>query len=106
MVFGCEVYIDDLLLELLIQLQDSVLVVNWEQVFCQWVDQVLGCGQLNLLDSVVLVFEWIMIEIVFKYIVGCCCDVVVLFGWGCNILICKIKELGMNVDGVDDEGDD
>ncbi|MCR1765590.1 hypothetical protein NAG16_21240, partial [Pseudomonas aeruginosa] len=27
-------------------------------------------------------------------------------GWGRNTLTRKIKELGMNVDGADDEGDD
>ena len=33
-------------------------------------------------------------------------DAALLLGWGRNTLTRKIKELGMKVDGGDDEGDD
>ena len=92
--------------ELLTQPQDSAPAANWEQALRQWADQALGRGQSNLLDSAVPAFERIMIETALKHTAGRRRDAAVLLGWGRNTLTRKIKELGMNVDGADDEGDD
>ncbi|MBG6900630.1 two-component system response regulator NtrC [Pseudomonas aeruginosa] len=106
MASGREVHIDDLPPELLTQPQDSAPAANWEQALRQWADQALGRGQSNLLDSAVPAFERIMIETALKHTAGRRRDAAVLLGWGRNTLTRKIKELGMNVDGADDEGDD
>ncbi|MFP6850524.1 MAG: nitrogen regulation protein NR(I) [Pseudomonas sp.] len=107
MASGREVHVDDLPPELLNQPQESAPVSNWEQALRQWADQALGRGQSNLLDTAVPAFERIMIETALKHTAGRRRDAAVLLGWGRNTLTRKIKELGMNVDGNDDEdGDD
>ena len=107
MASGREVHISDLPPELLSLPQDSAPVTNWEQALRQWADQALARGQLNLLDSAVPAFERIMIETALKHTAGRRRDAAVLLGWGRNTLTRKIKELGMKVDGGDDdEGDE
>ncbi|MVW74508.1 nitrogen regulation protein NR(I) [Pseudomonas xionganensis] len=106
MASGREVHIDDLPPELLSQPQDNAPVSNWEQGLRQWADQALGRGQSNLLDSAVPAFERIMIETALKHTAGRRRDAAVLLGWGRNTLTRKIKELGMNVGGDDEDGDD
>ena len=107
MASGREVHISDLPPELLSLPQDSAPVTNWEQALRQWADQALARGQSNLLDSAVPAFEWIMIETALKHTAGRRRDAAVLLGWGRNTLTRKIKELGMKVDGGDDdEGDE
>ncbi|AMO79234.1 MULTISPECIES: two-component system response regulator NtrC [Pseudomonas] len=106
MASGREVHIDDLPPELLTQPQDSLPAANWEQALRHWADQALGRGQSSLLDSAVPAFERIMIETALKHTAGRRRDAAVLLGWGRNTLTRKIKELGMKVDGPDDEGDD
>ncbi|MFC6339171.1 nitrogen regulation protein NR(I) [Pseudomonas sp. CCM 7891] len=106
MASGREVHISDLPPELLSLPQDSTPVTNWEQALRQWADQALARGQSNLLDSTVPAFERIMIEIALKHTAGRRRDAAVLLGWGRNTLTRKIKELGMKVDGADDEGDE
>ncbi|CDF86728.1 two-component system response regulator NtrC [Pseudomonas sp. QL9] len=106
MASGREVHIDDLPPELLTQPQDSVPAANWEQALRHWADQALGRGQSSLLDTAVPAFERIMIETALKHTAGRRRDAAVLLGWGRNTLTRKIKELGMKVDGPDDEGDD
>ena len=102
-----EVLIGDLPPELLNLPQDAVPVTNWEQALRQWADQALARGQSNLLDSAVPSFERIMIETALKHTAGRRRDAAVLLGWGRNTLTRKIKELGMNVDGAeDDESED
>ncbi|BFO06570.1 nitrogen regulation protein NR(I) [Pseudomonas guariconensis] len=102
-----EVLIGDLPPELLNLPQDSAPVTNWEQALRQWADQALARGQSNLLDSAVPSFERIMIETALKHTAGRRRDAAVLLGWGRNTLTRKIKELGMRVDGGDEEdGDD
>ena len=102
-----EVLIGDLPPELLNLPQDAVPVTNWEQALRQWADQALARGQSNLLDSAVPSFERIMIETALKHTAGRRRDAAVLLGWGRNTLTRKIKELGMKVDGGDDdEGDE
>ncbi|OIN43505.1 nitrogen regulation protein NR(I) [Pseudomonas azotoformans] len=107
MASGREVHISDLPPELLSLPQDSAPVTNWEQALRQWADQALARGQSSLLDSAVPAFERIMIETALKHTAGRRRDAAVLLGWGRNTLTRKIKELGMKVDGGDDdEGDD
>ncbi|KSW25391.1 MULTISPECIES: two-component system response regulator NtrC [Pseudomonas] len=106
MASGREVHIDDLPPELLTQPQDSLPAANWEQALRHWADQALGRGQSSLLDSAVPAFERIMIETALKHTAGRRRDAAMLLGWGRNTLTRKIKELGMKVDGPDDEGDD
>lgn len=107
MASGREVHISDLPPELLSLPQDSAPVTNWEQALRQWADQALARGQSNLLDSAVPAFERIMIETALKHTAGRRRDAAVLLGWGRNTLTRKIKELGMKVDGGDDdEGED
>ena len=103
MASGREVHIGDLPPELLSLPQDSAPVTNWEQALRQWADQALARGQSNLLDSAVPAFERIMIETALKHTAGRRRDAAVLLGWGRNTLTRKIKELGMKVDGGDDD---
>jgi two-component system nitrogen regulation response regulator GlnG len=106
MASGREVHVDALPPELLSQPQDSAPISNWEQALRHWADQALGRGQSNLLDSAVPAFERIMIETALKHTAGRRRDAAVLLGWGRNTLTRKIKELGMNIGGDDEEGDD
>ncbi|WP_248918356.1 nitrogen regulation protein NR(I) [Pseudomonas entomophila] len=102
-----EVLVGDLPPELLNLPQDAAPVTNWEQALRQWADQALARGQSSLLDSAVPNFERIMIETALKHTAGRRRDAAVLLGWGRNTLTRKIKELGMKVDGGDDdEGED
>nr|WP_286946763.1 nitrogen regulation protein NR(I) [Pseudomonas sp. UBA6718] len=103
MASGREVHIDDLPPELLSQPQENAPAANWEQGLRQWADQALARGQSSLLDSAVPAFERIMIETALKHTAGRRRDAAVLLGWGRNTLTRKIKELGMKVDGADDD---
>ena len=103
MASGREVHISDLPPELLSLPQDAAPVTNWEQALRQWADQALARGQSSLLDSAVPSFERIMIETALKHTAGRRRDAAVLLGWGRNTLTRKIKELGMKVDGGDDD---
>ncbi|GIZ12595.1 nitrogen regulation protein NR(I) [Pseudomonas sp. NCCP-436] len=106
MASGREVHVDDLPPELLVQPQDAAPASSWEQGLRQWADQALARGQSGLLDIAVPTFERIMIETALKHTAGRRRDAAVLLGWGRNTLTRKIKELGMNVAGGDDEGDE
>ncbi|BAP42855.1 nitrogen regulation protein NR(I) [Pseudomonas sp. 21LCFQ02] len=107
MASGREVHISDLPPELLSVPQDAGPITNWEQALRQWADQALSRGQSSLLDSAVPSFERIMIETALKHTAGRRRDAAVLLGWGRNTLTRKIKELGMKVDGGDeDEAED
>ncbi|MFC2971953.1 nitrogen regulation protein NR(I) [Azotobacter bryophylli] len=103
MASGREVLVDDLPPELLSQAQDNAPVSNWEQALRLWADQALARGQSNLLDTAVPAFERVMIESVLKHTAGRRRDAAILLGWGRNTLTRKIKELGMNVGGNDED---
>ena len=103
MASGREVHIDDLPPQLRTLPQDAAPVTNWEQALRQWADQALARGQSSLLDSAVPTFERIMIETALKHTAGRRRDAAVLLGWGRNTLTRKIKELGMKIDGGDDD---
>ena len=107
MASGREVHVDDLPPELLNQQAEAQPAHNWEQALRNWSDQAPARGQSNLLDEAVPAFERIMIETALKHTAGRRRDAALLLGWGRNTLTRKIKELGMRVDGSDDdEGDD
>ena len=98
-----EVLIEDLPPEMLTQHHDSAPDGNWEHGLRTWADQELARGLTNLLDIAVPAFERIMIETALKHTAGRRRDAAQLLGWGRNTLTRKIKELGMNVDGADEE---
>ena len=106
MASGREVHIDDLPPELLNQPADAMPTNNWEQALRHWADLALGRGQSNLLEEAVPAFERIMIETALKHTAGRRRDAALLLGWGRNTLTRKIKELGMKIDGDEDEGDE
>jgi two-component system nitrogen regulation response regulator GlnG len=108
MASGREVLISDLPTELL-ESQEEGTVVNdtWEQALRSWADQQLARGQQGILNEAVPQFEKVMIEVALKHTAGRRRDAAQLLGWGRNTLTRKIKELGMDSDGLsDDEGDD
>ncbi|KJH84903.1 MULTISPECIES: nitrogen regulation protein NR(I) [Pseudomonadaceae] len=107
MASGREVHVSDLPPELLNQPADALPANNWEQALHQWADLALARGRSNLLDEAVPAFERIMIETALKHTAGRRRDAALLLGWGRNTLTRKIKELGMGVEGADDdEGED
>ncbi|PTU74237.1 nitrogen regulation protein NR(I) [Pseudomonas mangrovi] len=106
MASGREVHVDDLPPELLHAPQENQVASNWEQGLRNWADQALSRGQSSLLDIAVPAFERIMIETALKHTAGRRRDAALLLGWGRNTLTRKIKELGMNVDGDDDDSDE
>ena len=108
MASGREVMINDLPPELQESQGSQDMSSNWEQALRLWADQALGRGQRGLLDKAVPTFERIMIETALKHTAGRRRDAAELLGWGRNTLTRKIKELGMNGGGQEDdeEGDD
>src|SRR5690606_30081603 len=103
MASGREVHLDELPPALLTHSQDAAPAINWEHGLRHWADQALASGQSNILDSAVPAFERIMIETALKHTAGRRRDAAVLLGWGRNTLTRKIKELGLNIDGGDEE---
>ena len=106
MASGREVLVNDLPPELLNLPTAQSAGQNWEQALRNWADQALVRGQNHLLDEAVPIFERAMIETALKHTAGRRRDAALLLGWGRNTLTRKIKELGMKVDGGDDEDDD
>ncbi|AJE13811.1 nitrogen regulation protein NR(I) [Stutzerimonas balearica] len=103
MASGREVHVSDLPPELLHQHGETQPVDDWQQALRNWADLALGRGQSNLLDEAVPAFERIMIETALKHTAGRRRDAALLLGWGRNTLTRKIKELGMRVDGADED---
>jgi two-component system nitrogen regulation response regulator GlnG len=103
MASGREVHVSDLPPELLHQHGEAQPVDDWQQALRNWADLALGRGQSNLLDEAVPAFERIMIETALKHTAGRRRDAALLLGWGRNTLTRKIKELGMRVDGADED---
>jgi two-component system, NtrC family, nitrogen regulation response regulator GlnG len=101
-----EVLVEDLPPEMLSQHHESAPDGHWEHSLRIWADQELARGVTNLLDVAVPAFERIMIETALKHTAGRRRDAAQLLGWGRNTLTRKIKELGMNIDGADEEDHD
>src|SRR5690554_1977839 len=106
MASGREVHIDERPPELLGQQQPQPEAVGWEQGLRLWAEQALARGQQGLLDEALPAFERALIETALKHTAGRRRDAALLLGWGRNTLTRKIKELGMNVAGGDEEEDD
>lgn len=101
---GREIHTADLPPEVLEQQSDAGLVsTGWEQSLRQWAEKELARGHERLLDEATPAFERIMIESALKQTLGRRRDAAELLGWGRNTLTRKIKELGMFVEGEDDE---
>lgn len=98
-----EVLVEDLPPEMLTQHHESAPDGHWEHSLRTWADQELARGVTNLLDVAVPAFERIMIETALKHTAGRRRDAAQLLGWGRNTLTRKIKELGMNIDGQDED---
>ncbi len=106
MAAGREVHVADLPPELMEQEHSGPTATQWQEQLRGWADQELSLGKRNLLDVAVPTFERIMIETALKHTHGRRRDAALLLGWGRNTLTRKIKELGMNAEGDDeDEGD-
>jgi two-component system nitrogen regulation response regulator GlnG len=103
MASGREVHVDDLPPELLQQQQEAPVGGNWEQSLRLWAEQALARGQSDLLGSALPAFERVMIESALKHTAGRRRDAALLLGWGRNTLTRKIKELGMAVEGSDED---
>ena len=69
----------------------------------QWASNALRQGQGDLLQQALPAFERIMITTALRHTAGGRRDAAQLLGWGRNTLTRKIKELGMKVDGGDDD---
>lgn len=104
MASGHEIHVDDLPAELLDQASTSDLLThNWQHMLQQWAERELAAGHHRLLDDAMPTFEKIMIEAALRQTGGRRRDAAELLGWGRNTLTRKIKELGMNVSGDDED---
>ncbi len=108
MASGREVLISDLPSELVESQEEGIPVSgSWEQALRVWADQQLGRGRQGILNEAVPEFERVMIEVALKHTAGRRRDAAQLLGWGRNTLTRKIKELGMDSEGIsDDDADD
>ncbi|MDD3518795.1 MAG: nitrogen regulation protein NR(I) [Chromatiales bacterium] len=102
MASGREVHMDDLPLELR-ELEHAVAGGSWEQTLAQWAERELATDATGLLDRALPAFERILIEAALRRTGGRRQDAARLLGWGRNTLTRKIKELGMDDGGGEDE---
>jgi two-component system nitrogen regulation response regulator GlnG len=101
---GREIHTADLPPEILEQhAEGNAISAGWEQSLRQWAEKELARGHERLLDEATPAFERIMIESALKQTLGRRRDAAELLGWGRNTLTRKIKELGMFVEGEDEE---
>lgn len=98
-----EVMVSDLPIELLAPKAQKESTGNWESLLRQWVDYELAKGGNNLLDRAIPSFERVMIEAALERTGGRRRDAAELLGWGRNTLTRKLKELGMETSGENDE---
>lgn len=102
MASGREVHMDDLPLELR-ELEHAAAGGSWEQTLAQWAERELATDATGLLDRALPAFERILIEAALRRTGGRRQDAARLLGWGRNTLTRKIKELGMDDGGEDEE---
>ncbi len=105
MASGREVHVNDLPPELLHQPVEGERGGDWQEGLRAWAERELRLGHRNLLDVAVPLFEQIMIETALRHTGGRRRDAAVLLGWGRNTLTRKIKELGMDDGGDEDDAD-
>ena len=95
MASGREVHIEDLPPELMETKNTETPSGDWEKALRHWADQLLACGQRDILSDAVPTFERALIETALKHTAGRKRDAANLLGWGRNTLTRKLKELGM-----------
>jgi len=105
MASGREIHPSDLPPELLHHDNVQGRGESWQDGLRRWADQALKRGQAGILDIAVPEFERIMIETALQHTGGRRRDAANLLGWGRNTLTRKIKELGMDDNGDDDQPD-
>jgi two-component system nitrogen regulation response regulator GlnG len=103
MASGREIHLDDLPPELKTQLAPSAGSDSWEEALRHWAERRLFSGESGVLNTATPIFERIMIEAALKQTGGRRQDAARLLGWGRNTLTRKIKELGMENGGEDQE---
>jgi two-component system nitrogen regulation response regulator GlnG len=103
MASGREIFINDLPEEFLKPGGENPVAGNWVQNLKHWADQELSLGHTGILQQATPIFEKCMIEVALKHSGGRKRDASELLGWGRNTLTRKIKELGMESNGHDDE---
>ncbi len=96
MASGREVHVEDLPPELMETKNTETPSGDWEKALRHWADQVLACGQKDILSEAVPTFERALIETALKHTAGRKRDAANLLGWGRNTLTRKLKELGMS----------
>ena len=103
MASGRDVFINDLPEEFLKPASSDAVTGHWAENLRNWADQELNLGHRGILEQATPIFEKSMIEIALKHTGGRRRDAAELLGWGRNTLTRKIKELGMDAGGSDDE---
>ena len=103
MASGREIHLEDLPPELKTQMAPSAGSDSWEEALRHWAERRLFNGDTGLLDTATPAFERIMIETALKQTGGRRQDAARLLGWGRNTLTRKIKELGMENGGEEEE---
>src|SRR5690606_11996894 len=106
MASGREVHIDELPPELLGQQQPQPEAVRWEQGLRLGAERALGRVQQGLLAAALPAFERALVDTAPNHAAGRRRDAAPSLGSGRNALTRKIKELGMNGAGGDEEEDD
>jgi two-component system, NtrC family, nitrogen regulation response regulator GlnG len=103
MASGREIFINDLPEEFLKPAGENPVAGNWLQNLKHWADQELSLGHTGILQQATPMFEKCMIEVALKHSGGRKRDASELLGWGRNTLTRKIKELGMESNGQEDQ---
>ncbi len=98
-----EVRIEDLPPELFAPQAQVSTTQSWTQLLQNWADQELNLGHTGILSEATPEFERTMIEAALKHTLGRRRDAALLLGWGRNTLTRKIKELGIEHAGSDND---
>jgi two-component system nitrogen regulation response regulator GlnG len=100
---GKEVHAEDLPPELAGRDDDKGSDENWQAALRRWVRTNLQQGRPAILDTALPAFEQILIETALEYTGGRRQEAARLLGWGRNTLTRKIKDLGLDLEGVPGE---
>jgi two-component system nitrogen regulation response regulator GlnG len=76
---------------------------DWTRALAQWADQQAHAPQRPLLDDAMPAFERTLITVALKHTQGHRQEAARLLGWGRNTLTRKLKELGMDAPGSEEE---
>ena len=103
MASGQNILLEDLPPELRSQPRAGEITHDWEQNLHRWAEQRLHAGCKDLLNEAAPRFERVMIETALQFTGGRRQEAARLLGWGRNTVTRKIKELGMEDSGHDEE---